>query len=321
MSLEEVEELFNDRQEQVRQEVSDWRVGFEERLVEIHKAGAEGTMSGAVVGNLEGAGTEAEPIVKVKGSTDTTKDLSPNVRFLLRADTIFEEDPPDENNSFHPVGRATKRAPAIPPLEYYPDIISPNRMFFEQPIWPSPPAKDVSVEKYHRYTEAEKIVKRMLADIQMPDVARMELDAMKARFVCGRCTERKPRVWDNLVQHYMEQRKQWEKNSTRTGAHPTRHPVTFRNIHDVEWTINPKPLVRILTVEEASQMNVVPTVLPDWVECRLCSGTGRCHIRSLDDVRVHLQDVHDVASPIEGLHYQKDRSMSPVSPVSDVIGD
>ena len=89
----------------------------------------------------------------------------------------------------------------------------------------------------------------------------------------------------------MEQQKKWEQDANETGFHSTRHSITFRNIHDVEWTTNPKPLARIITVEQAAEMNIIPIALADRIYCQLCNGTGRYHMGSLDDVRVHLQDV------------------------------
>ncbi|KAF8596724.1 hypothetical protein BDV93DRAFT_480023 [Ceratobasidium sp. AG-I] len=310
ISLERVEELFNERQEQIRQRIVNWRTGFERRLVEIYSAGTQSAAPGAAVETPVSEETKAEPVVQVKGSTDTTKDLPPDVRFLLRADTIFKRDTSNDLPHF--------TRPAFPELQYYPDIISYGEFFNEGPGWPSPPVEDINIEKYHRYTRAEKIVKAMLADIQVPDAARMELDAMQARFACGRCTERKPMRWDDLVVHYMEQQKQWKQDSAETGFHPTRHPVVFRNVHDVEWTTNPKPLLRILTAEEASRMNVVPVTEPERIQCQLCKGTGRFYWASIDDVKVHLQDVHDIADPTEGLHYGSRRYMSPMS---DIISD
>ena len=89
----------------------------------------------------------------------------------------------------------------------------------------------------------------------------------------------------------MEQQKQWKKDSTVTPFRPIRHPVVFRNVHDVEWITNPKPTVRILTAEEASQASNEPPVGPEHAQCMLCEGTGRMYWESVENVKVHLQDV------------------------------
>lgn len=89
----------------------------------------------------------------------------------------------------------------------------------------------------------------------------------------------------------MNRQRQWEKESTQKGKHSTIHPVLFRNVHDPEWTSNPKPLVRVLTAEEATTMNSFSHVTPDRVRCMLCLSTGRRYTGPLEDAKVHLQDV------------------------------
>ncbi|KAF8596717.1 hypothetical protein BDV93DRAFT_527881 [Ceratobasidium sp. AG-I] len=300
-----IEELFNERREQVRQSVGDWRTDLEKRLVEIYETGVEGT--------LEGGGTKAEPIVKVNGSTDSTKGLSPHVRFLLRADTIFKEDTFESIQYDEDLSFFGEQVPAIPSLCYYPNIISQDDSFHEFPEWQSPFEPEVNAERYLPYTEAEKLVKKMLVDIQMPDVARMELEAMKSRFACGRCTELKPMTWDNLVLHYMQQQQQWGKDLIKTGLYTIGHPIAFRNVHNVDWTTNPKPLARILTVEEASNMDFISRFGLDRFWCMLCDGTGRHHLDLVEGVRVHLQDVHNIEDPTEGLYYRSEQDYDPVS--------
>ena len=135
----------------------------------------------------------------MKGSTDSTKDLAPHVRLLLRADTIFKEDASRSIRNDEDLFRIGERSPAIPLLCYYPDIVSQFDGAYEFSRSLNSQVMDADLEKYHRYSEAEALVKAMLVDIQMSDVARMEFDAMKARFACGRCTERTPMTWDNLV--------------------------------------------------------------------------------------------------------------------------
>ncbi|KAF8597244.1 hypothetical protein BDV93DRAFT_499788 [Ceratobasidium sp. AG-I] len=310
--VERIEELFNERREQVRQGVENWRMDFEKRLVEIYKAGVDGTMPEDAVGTLEGGETKAEPIVKVEGD-DSTEGLSPHVRFLLRADTIFKEDTSESIQYDEDLSYIGEHIAAIPSPCYYPNIISQYDSFHGFPEWPSSLEPEVDVEKYIRYTEAEKLVKKMLVDIQMPDATHMGLEAMKSRFACGRCTELKPMTWDNLVLHYMQQQQQWGKDLIKTGLYTIRHPIAFRNVHNVDWTTNPKPLARILTVEEASNMNFISRFGLDRFRCMLCDGTGRHHLDLVEGVRAHLQDVHNIADPTEGLYYRSEQDYDLVS--------
>ncbi|KAF8597247.1 hypothetical protein BDV93DRAFT_527545 [Ceratobasidium sp. AG-I] len=323
ISLERVEELFNERREQIDRYILDWREDLEEQLVEIFHAGVATAVQGALVEEdesveaFDGEESIAEPIVKVKDSTDSTKDLSRNTRLLLRADTIFRvnllgSNQHNDNSLFH--GGGTDVSTPC----YYPGIISEYDSFHEYMEFEFPPPPPVNVNIYLRHTEAENIVKKMLAEMQMPDVAYMELDAMKRRFVCGRCTEKKPTTWDGLVIHYMQRQRQWNKNLNATSGGPIQHPVVFRNVHDVEWTTNPKPLVRILTEEESSQRAPRLFDYSNLVRCMLCTGTGRDFSDYVPDVVAHIQDVHDIAEPTEGLYYKSTRG---ASAVTDILGD
>lgn len=134
----------------------------------------------------------------MKNSTDSTKALSRNMRLLLRADTIFKEIPSESNRYDDPFYYGERVKP-IPHLRYYPDIIAPYDSFYEASGWPSSPGPEVNVDQYLRYSEAETLVKKMLLNMRIPDVARMELDAMKARFACGRCNEQSAMTWDQMV--------------------------------------------------------------------------------------------------------------------------
>ena len=63
ISVERVEELFNERREQLDRCLVDWREALEKQLVEIFTARVVTTLSGVPVETADG-GTEAEPIVK-----------------------------------------------------------------------------------------------------------------------------------------------------------------------------------------------------------------------------------------------------------------
>lgn len=71
----------------------------------------------------------------------------------------------------------------------------------------------IDVEKFTRHTEAEDIVKKLLAELDMPDVAYMELAVMKSRFACGRCNKKSPMTWNDLVSTVLHLRLTWPNNS------------------------------------------------------------------------------------------------------------
>ncbi|KAG9128585.1 hypothetical protein FRC07_000018 [Ceratobasidium sp. 392] len=279
------------RTDQVRQKVQEWRVGIERQLAEQYESGVENAQENITV--------------TVGGSTELTAHLSRDLRLLLRADTVFKE-----IRSLRPNIRSLLGllSPEESPY-FYPDLVSDRRELFVESEhlaeYRFRPAHDVELVSYRRDPEIERIIKELLWSLGMPDVTRIELQVLGARFTCGRCLDKRPKSWDRTVKHYIRVAKLWEILKDKQGKHPTRHPVVYQNVHDFEWTENTKPPVRLLTPEEATNSAKPPTSLRlTSPTCLPCEGTGRqvLHLE-MADMLVHLQDVHDVEDPVRGIHY------------------
>lgn len=130
----------------------------------------------------------------MKGSTDSTEHLSPNVRLLLRADTIFMEKPVGLSQETDGPCFGESRSDTVS-LCHYPGIIAPRDYFHEYLILRNSPPPEINPEKYVRHTKIEKLVKKLLADMGMPEVARVVLDTMKTKLACGGCAERTTMTW------------------------------------------------------------------------------------------------------------------------------
>ncbi|KAG8735062.1 hypothetical protein FRC10_011019 [Ceratobasidium sp. 414] len=203
---------------------------------------------------------DARTVLKIQESTASTKKLPPHTRFLLRADTIFKALPIEQNQTsqWHDPGSHASR-PTIHSLYYYPDLlISPEGA---QPR-DVKPEDLVDLSRFTRHTEAEKIVRALLANLGMPDVAYMELKAIGAGFTCGRCYNRRSVTWENIVEHYREMNEKWEKEARYQREQQTRHKITFINSHDFTAGSN-KPLVSLGGGLDGR------TPL-DELECKLC---------------------------------------------------
>ncbi|KAG9081934.1 hypothetical protein FS749_007278 [Ceratobasidium sp. UAMH 11750] len=146
-----------------------WREVDEEELVEWWKSGTE------LTDNL------ANPIVKIRGSTDVTATLSSNLRLLLRADTAFSYTAPGT-----PGGQGAH-------LHYPHYYHTPD----DCPAHGSP--RSMNSARMYRHLEAEGITKALLHGLGMPDVAYIQLLLMGASLVCGRCDDNQPRTWDQIV--------------------------------------------------------------------------------------------------------------------------
>ncbi|KAG9128587.1 hypothetical protein FRC07_000020 [Ceratobasidium sp. 392] len=284
MGVEEVEAKFEARKPQIEQRVLEWRAAIERQLVEKFESGSK---------------ADGEVVLLIKESTHSASHLSNDTRFLLRADTVFKREPPNilGHDSVAPV--------------HYPDLLRSFADIFDEDVryHYKELDNDVDLEPWVRDIETEKIVKSLLRDLMMPDVAHIDLKLMKSRFVCGRCTDQRPKSWDEMVRHYISELKFWNIQQDKSAHHPVYHPIIVQNVHDLEVMDNSKPLVRLLTEEESTEVTALASDLTSntflsRLCCYLCRATGRAlFLLGPNDMPVHLYNVHDVAEPVPDVHF------------------
>ncbi|KAG8712613.1 hypothetical protein FRC11_014688 [Ceratobasidium sp. 423] len=185
VDLERVHELFNEQRGMLGQKLLEWRTEVEDQLVRQYTSSfAEGTSS------------SLNTSLTVKGSTNATKDLSDNARFLLRADTVFVETDgatcyTEVDQEHGPVGRSI-HFPRMSPLQNYAYLYEYSSGF-------DPDKEAKELEPYVRHAGKEAIVKALLKELNMPDAAHIELEQMGEVFVCERCTRQEAMGWHEIV--------------------------------------------------------------------------------------------------------------------------
>ncbi|QRV84692.1 hypothetical protein RhiJN_12708 [Ceratobasidium sp. AG-Ba] len=280
----ELERELDARKDRIRSKILEWRAGIERQLVEQYRS--------------EFDHGDKDPIVTVRGSSQVTSSLSPQLRLLLRADTVFMkcEVTAQENSS------ESRRLDCRGYTYYYPSLVCNLRDIFDydEPL----ESPDFDSQCYREYAGLGIIIKSLLQSLGMPDAARIELLDMGARFVCGRCADGKPVTWDEAIGHYARERRKWDKNKDNKPVVSVRYPIMHRNVHDLEAQDNLKPLVRVVTEQEARRLLTPP---PDNVRkqlCIMCDATEH-DIDSLrpDAMVIHMKDVHEIATPVEGVHW------------------
>ncbi|KAG8682348.1 hypothetical protein FRC09_016831 [Ceratobasidium sp. 395] len=284
MSISEVETKLEERKTQIEERVQQWRTSIERRLVEKIESG----------NNIDG-----DVILSVRGSTDSTAHLSRDARILLRADTLFKREGDESVDAI------------LQRFKYYPSpVCSGAEIFNEDVRYPYTERKDkLDFSPWVRDTKAQKIAKSLLRDLGMPDIGHIELKLMGSRFVCGRCIDRIPSTWQSMIYHYIGELQHWDAEKGSMFDSSVHHPIAVKNVHELEQTSNLKPLVRLLTEEDATEMDalanpVSSTVVKTYSHCYLCHNTGRPGFRlGSNDIRVHLEDVHDVLEPVDGIHF------------------
>ncbi|QRV72009.1 DNA mismatch repair protein MutS [Ceratobasidium sp. AG-Ba] len=228
------------------------------------------------------------------GTTTTNlADLSPNLQFLLRADTIFKG---ESSNSNYPN--------IVPPLVPF------NRMM--------PGAEELYLGvrwdrgKLKRDDESMAISKELLARVGKPDATSAEMRALRGNFQCGRCTSALPVSWDRLVHHFGREEAQWKLSQLIKEADPELHLV-YNRTHSLDPENN-QPFAHFLTPEEsADRMLQVSTYDMPLMRCLGCVDVG-IDSQYLDlhgdfdidsPILEHLREVHNVSSPIPGFHYRE----------------
>ncbi|CAE6378256.1 unnamed protein product [Rhizoctonia solani] len=265
-SLERVKELFNERQAMVSHKLLEWRTNVEDQLVKrYHTSPFPNDNSSPFNATLT-----------IKGNIDVTKNLSDSARFLLRADTVFNGR--DASNIHFPKLRYLTNTPRLsrPTLEWL-DI---------HPL-----------HGYTRYAKGETIAKALLKELHMPDAAFVELVSMGKVFICGMCSRGSPMDWNTLTEHYCIR-----SDCKHIEAARTRHPIVFRNTHNLDTRTTSRPLVRVCSSEEADQAFPFNPV----VNCLLCHSDypwGEYRFDSLALMRWHMGEVHEVMEPVDGVHF------------------
>ncbi|KAG8740445.1 hypothetical protein FRC10_004310 [Ceratobasidium sp. 414] len=256
--------------------IQNWREEGERELVEWWKSD---------FGSLDHELTN--PIVKVKESTSATEKLPADLRLLLRADTIFSLQKPG--------GPGFQGS-----MLHYP-------YYYKNPTgcpYPQAPSS-MNLTRIYRHLEAERVVKALLGDLNMPDMAYIELLVIGALFMCRRCHGSRPKKWHDMVNHYRQEIHSWGKLQGQESQFKTQSPITFRNIHDLNSSSASRPLVQRLTKQEAlAANNSYSSNTSRHAACILCCNYQLCPIiKGSLQLQSHMNDVHGVTEPVKGLHY------------------
>ncbi|KAG8717943.1 hypothetical protein FRC09_013412 [Ceratobasidium sp. 395] len=264
ITVEEVDTELEARKAQIIQGLADWRASVERRLVEKSEGGGNGG------GNVS---------LTVGGSTEPAAHLSPDLRLLLRADTIFAEHE-DFSDRFYSWSRMSK-----PQSYYYPNLVSSLQQSFERFNFGHDPRRDIEdqdfdLSEYRRHTEKEQLVKCLLADLGMPD-----------------------------VDHYIYEIEHWPRYGYQLPEGNLRHPPVYRNVHDIEAQGYSGRLVELVSQKKVGGPYMhFPSVDPSSC-CLVCNAVGRHRSLGAERVTTHMLNAHDITDPVIGIHHAVDDRM------------
>lgn len=190
---------FEESRTEIVKVIQKWRSDAESELVEILRgdlSDSSHSTSEDEVGDDESSLSADSPmddptlVDKSPGDSEPSTLISPDTRTLLRADSVF-------------CIQSTQGTSPVP--IFYPDlflILQDKALDDEYPdsyFVGQPPGFPWTTNNVANYPEAEVVARALLQEIERPDATAFELEVLGKRFMCGRCRERCPRGWRDMV--------------------------------------------------------------------------------------------------------------------------
>ncbi|CUA75368.1 Major DNA-binding protein [Rhizoctonia solani] len=216
-------------------------------------------------------------------TSDPFIDLSDDFKLLLRADSLFY--------------LARTFSGIRLPFVYHETVEAGHDAYCcdRQGLWVGGKKDPLDMDRFRRYSNAQKVARVLLRSIGKPNASFLELEMED--YVCGRCHDIKPRSWGEIVQHYVEQKRTFMRIQ-ESAPKLAKKGITYNNVHDAEFDED-QPLIRILE-PRISDKKVVPLR-----ECNLCikKPIALELVASENKLLRHLLEVHDIAEPELGVDY------------------
>ncbi|QRV93653.1 hypothetical protein RhiJN_21671 [Ceratobasidium sp. AG-Ba] len=285
-----LEEGFEDSRAEVEEALRDWSLKVEQDLVRIMHSSAESDDE-PIESDSEIARLDLQFDLPSEYAS-FLENLSPNTRILLRADSVF---------------RLANNKPSPLPL-FYPEMFSVIQdrsrgyygkgfEYYQQTHPRLGHPWDISdVESYPDGVTAAKL---LLEQIGRPDATQFELQALGPRFVCGLCSDKWVRTWNEIVQHYAEAL----LNARLAKRHldSTSSPIAYYDIHAPDPALRikrkNKPLVVLHTHEEAKALSADQPSDMMLYQCNPCTTFGITFRASKTVIAKHVRTVHGIKGP------------------------
>ncbi|KAF8597030.1 hypothetical protein BDV93DRAFT_527716 [Ceratobasidium sp. AG-I] len=278
VSATEMETRFKEHREEIVAFISAWTSRVEEHMAGILCQGRlnEGLPEKAPVPVLPVARFHPDPFV---GVSDVLKPL-------LRADSLFEP----TSNSFKPMSYATVIR------SWHASIRYTDR---ERPL---------ELAKFKLHAEGQAFARVFLKQLGKPDACFLEFQVDELKFQCGRCIDHEFHSWEEIIQHYIDEKQHWEKIQERLSvARKMGLSLKFNDVHALDRNTK-KPFIRLGTMNQLC--GGMPSESDYNTVCKLCERLGSLPFVNGSNSQVfeHLSEVHDVTKPKPSVHYKKFRT-------------
>ncbi|CAE6379441.1 unnamed protein product [Rhizoctonia solani] len=215
-TADQLEQDFNSRREEIDTMVSQWRDKLHTRLL-------------GFLPKLEGE--VLQPTLVADGS-DPFKDLSDDMKRLLRADSLFLVY--DWNESPYIINSSRNQ-----PYTYQ-DIlrIHPGDSVYR--LGDLSKQAESPIDSIRAYPAAQAIARELMMSIGRPNASYLELgcetegecdwegeSSYSGKWICARCIDARPKTWQEMVEHYVVERQTYQSSR----AELAKRKITYHDLH------------------------------------------------------------------------------------------
>ncbi|KAG9121919.1 hypothetical protein FRC07_001904 [Ceratobasidium sp. 392] len=252
--------LLSSRRRRVKQDISTWQRQTEKHLASLVRQ--------------ERRNGIPKPKVIRDSLFYAVHNPSYDAAILLRADVFFYASSGLDNYAYS-YGNALK----IPRSVANDHPLSPNRRM-------------LTVFQFH--SRGSLIARAFLEEMGRRDASFLEFHGTQ-RFCCGRCESPSLMSWEQIVNHYVFEKSEWEKMRARVST-LAEHKITYNYVHDLEPQKN--PLIKLLSCDKAAALKSNQARrLTQECQCNLCDKASIKHVDSQDGMAAHIRNIHGITEP------------------------
>ncbi|KAF8594200.1 hypothetical protein BDV93DRAFT_502159 [Ceratobasidium sp. AG-I] len=270
----DMEARFEEHREAIEAHVLEWRIKVEGHLAEVLRQGrvSDGLKKAAPAPKLPVGKSASNPFTGV----------SDDLKLLLRADSLFE----------------SKTGPLSIPVAY--NYLLSSSL---SNMWGVCRETPLDLTQFNRDGKAQAIARALLAGLGKTNASFLELQSIGPRFKCGSCQSKMTHTWTEIIHHYADEQRKWERFQAYLPNAPE-HEIEFRHLHALDSRPK-KSLVKLLdSIPDDSDSEHYSGSTN--FKCLLCKKVGVIDDGATkDEIIEHIINWHGVAEPQQVEHYDK----------------
>ncbi|CAE6473821.1 unnamed protein product [Rhizoctonia solani] len=272
-SVTEMEATFEENRDEIEALVTEWKDRIQAHFVNLLRDGCKDQVE-----------VLRPAIVTCDDDLDSPANISDDLKLILRADSLFYQTRTSD---------LPKRPISYGSFLFLEGLYGSHSGYL--PAFPRPPP---NLDHVHWYPEAHEAARQLLADMGKPDATYPEMKSIGNVFACGRCHEDDRRNWDEMVQHYVDQK----QLHAEIQAHLSDAGITYNDVHS-STILTDRPMITDYAAKTLENGPEAGSGYPQM--CKVCE-----KIPAVGEVLVpepvilkHLLNVHGITEPEVDEHY------------------